>query len=231
MEQTTGADDLRRNAESTVATIAEQAQQTAEAHVSTQKDQAANALHSVAEAVRQSSGQLRREQPQLASLATQAAERVDRASEYIRGHDVRDFVREAEQFARREPLIFLGGAFAVGFLAARFLKASSPEQGGAAAGATGSYDSSRAARLPSGRWEDSGQAVGSDATGYGAAGAYAGAGTTGGTDYSDGTSDSGRSLGGDYGAADPLATDDDLGGDSETDRDRVSSSSYRADGG
>jgi hypothetical protein len=35
-------------------------------------------------------------------------------------------VRDAENYARREPLIFLGAAFAVGFIAARFLKASSP---------------------------------------------------------------------------------------------------------
>ena len=143
MDHTTTGDDVRRSAESTVATIAEQAQQTAEAHVSTQKDQAAGALHSVAEAVRRSSDQLRDEQPQLASLASQAAERVDDVSDYIRQHEVRDFVRTAEDFARREPLIFLGGAFAVGFLAARFLKASSPNQGMAGGNGSWSRDDGR----------------------------------------------------------------------------------------
>jgi hypothetical protein len=50
-------------------------------------------------------------------------------STYIRDHEVRDLISETERLARREPLLFLGGAFAVGFIAARFLKASSPEQG------------------------------------------------------------------------------------------------------
>jgi len=122
----TGGEDLRRKAESTAATVAEQAQQTAEVHLSSQKDQAASTLHTLAETIRDGGQRMRDEQPQIASLADQAAGKIDEASSYIRQHDVRDFVREAENFARREPLIFLGGAFAVGFLAARFLKASSP---------------------------------------------------------------------------------------------------------
>ena len=32
--------------------------------------------------------------------------------------------RGVESFARREPLLFIGGAFALGMVAARFLKAS-----------------------------------------------------------------------------------------------------------
>ena len=47
-------------------------------------------------------------------------------SSYLRDHDMNDLVRDAEDYARREPLIFFGAAFAAGFIAARFLKASSP---------------------------------------------------------------------------------------------------------
>jgi len=166
MDQTTGGEDVRRSAESTVSTIAEQAQQTAEAHVSTQKEQAAGTLHTVAEAIRESGDQLRQEQPQLASLANQAADRVDQASDYIRQHDVRDFVRTAEDFARREPLIFLGGAFAVGFLASRFLKASSPSRGGGGQRGSGWYDAGSDARLSGYR----GQAGGYGMGGYGESG-------------------------------------------------------------
>lgn len=126
---TTGGDDVRRRAEKTASTVVEQAQQTAEVQLSSQKDQAASTLHSLAESIREGGHRMRDEQPQVASFAEQAAERVDQASRYVREHEVRDFVREAENFARREPLIFLGGAFALGFLAARFLKASSPSGG------------------------------------------------------------------------------------------------------
>jgi ElaB/YqjD/DUF883 family membrane-anchored ribosome-binding protein len=157
MDQSNVGEDVRRSAESTVATIADQAQQAAEAHVSTQKDQAAGALHSVAEAVRRSSDELRDEQPQIASLATQAAERVDMVSDYIRDHNVRDFVRTAEDFARREPLIFVGSAFALGFLASRFIKASSP---------------SRDVTGGNGDWRYSGGS--SEYSGYGGYGSYGG---------------------------------------------------------
>jgi ElaB/YqjD/DUF883 family membrane-anchored ribosome-binding protein len=135
----TGGENVRRQAESTAATVAEQAQQTAETHLSTQKDQAASTLHSLAESIREGGQKMREEQPQIASLAEQAAGKVDQASSYIRQHDVHEFVREAENFARREPLIFLGGAFAVGFLAARFLKASG-QQGDSGRQGSGRYD-------------------------------------------------------------------------------------------
>jgi ElaB/YqjD/DUF883 family membrane-anchored ribosome-binding protein len=165
MDRNKGGEDVRRSAESTVETITEQAQQTAEAHVSTQKDQAASALHSVAEAVRQSGDQLRQEQPQLASLANQAADRVDSASDYIRQHDVRDFVHSAEDFARREPLIFLGGAFAIGLIAARFLKASSPSRD--SAGQRGyRYDAGSDARLSGYRGQGGGFGASYGRVGY-----------------------------------------------------------------
>jgi ElaB/YqjD/DUF883 family membrane-anchored ribosome-binding protein len=124
----TGGDDIRHKAESTAANVAEQAQQTAEIKLASQKDQAADTLHTLAEAIRDGGQRMGQEQPQIASLAGQAATKVDEASRYVREHEVRDFISEAEDFARREPLIFLGGALAVGFLAARFLKASSPQR-------------------------------------------------------------------------------------------------------
>jgi hypothetical protein len=52
---------------------------------------------------------------------------VEGISDYLRNRDFNDVVRDAESYARREPLLFLGAAFAVGFIAARFLKASAPQ--------------------------------------------------------------------------------------------------------
>ena len=120
--------DVRQRAEQTASTVVEQVQQVAETNVATQKDRAAETLGTVAQTLRDTSSSMREQQPQIASLAEQAATRVEDISNYVREHDIRDFVGEAERFARREPLIFLGGAFAVGFLAARFLKATQPGQ-------------------------------------------------------------------------------------------------------
>jgi ElaB/YqjD/DUF883 family membrane-anchored ribosome-binding protein len=126
----TGGQDVRQKAEQTASTIAEQAEQTATTQISTQKERAASTLDTVAQTLRDSGQNLRQEQPQIATLTDEAARRVEDVSDYVRQHDLRDLVSEAERFARREPLLFLGGAFAIGFVAARFLKASSPTGNG-----------------------------------------------------------------------------------------------------
>ncbi len=58
-----------------------------------------------------------------------AGEQVQRFADYLQNADPRQMMTGAEQFARRQPVLFLGGAFALGILAARFLK-STPERGG-----------------------------------------------------------------------------------------------------
>jgi hypothetical protein len=56
-----------------------------------------------------------------------AANQIEKAARYFERHDVRAMMRDAEGFARRNPAIFLGAAFALGMLAARFLKSSPPD--------------------------------------------------------------------------------------------------------
>jgi hypothetical protein len=62
-------------------------------------------------------------------LMARAASRVESISDALDTTDLRQMVQQVESFARREPALFLGGAFAVGLLGARFLR-------GAAAGST-----------------------------------------------------------------------------------------------
>ena len=45
-------------------------------------------------------------------------------ADYVQRADVREMMNEVEDFARRRPAVFIGSAFAVGLLAARFLKSS-----------------------------------------------------------------------------------------------------------
>jgi ElaB/YqjD/DUF883 family membrane-anchored ribosome-binding protein len=120
--------DVRQTAEDTASTLVDQAQQVVETKATTQKERAAETIGSVAQSIREAGSGMREQQPQIASFADQAATRVEDVSNYIRDHEIRDLISETERLARREPLLFLGGAFAVGFVAARFLKASSPAQ-------------------------------------------------------------------------------------------------------
>jgi hypothetical protein len=116
--------DVRQKVEETASTVVDQAQQVA----NTQQEKVAEALEGVAQTLRESGSNMREQQPQVASLTEQAASRIDDAAIYLREHTITDLIDQAESFARREPVLFLGAAFAAGFIAARFLKASNPNR-------------------------------------------------------------------------------------------------------
>jgi hypothetical protein len=112
--------------------VADAAKQQATSRLEGQKERAVGGLGTAAHAIRQVGQQLReQEQPAVAQYADKAAEQVERFSGYLRQKDVDQLIREAEGFARRQPTVFLGGAFALGLLAARFLKSSGRRAAGA----------------------------------------------------------------------------------------------------
>jgi hypothetical protein len=98
----------------------------ATAQLSSQKNRATEGLGSLAEAVRKTSEPLRESNhATLAEYVEKAADRIERFSSDLKQRDLGDLVNDAQRFARRQPALFLGGAFAVGIIAARFLKSSS----------------------------------------------------------------------------------------------------------
>ena len=76
-------------------------------------------LRSVAEHLR-SEG---KDQP--GRLAEQAADRAERLGEYLKDSDADRILHDVEDFGRRQPLAVVAGGLALGFVASRFLKASS----------------------------------------------------------------------------------------------------------
>ncbi len=169
--------DVRNKAEETASTIAREAQETATVQLTSQKERAASTLDTIAQTLRDSGQNMRGEQPQIASLTDEAARRVEDVSNYVRQHEVRDLVREAENFARREPALFLGGAFAIGFLAARFLKASSPSSG---THGQGSYAGAGSPRYAGYSWQPTtGSDFGPIGSDIGTAGSIGTVGSTG----------------------------------------------------
>lgn len=90
-----------------------------------QTHRAADQLAGVAHALHSAADQLKDENNGTAArYADQAAERVEEVANLIRNSTVDDVVDRVESFARRQPEIFLGAAFAAGFLFARFIKSS-----------------------------------------------------------------------------------------------------------
>ena len=92
-----------------------------------QKDRAAEGLGSVAQALRQASNQLgnQSEGATVHEYIASAANQVERLSGYLRSTDTKQMVKGVERFARQQPALFMGGAFMLGLLGARFLKSSS----------------------------------------------------------------------------------------------------------
>ena len=98
----------------------------ATAELTNRKDKAIDGIGSVTQAVRQSSKQLReQEQDTLAGYVERAADQIDRLSQQLRNKDVGELLEDAQRLARRQPALFIGSAFALGLVGARFLKSSS----------------------------------------------------------------------------------------------------------
>jgi ElaB/YqjD/DUF883 family membrane-anchored ribosome-binding protein len=77
-------------------------------------------------ALRQTAQRLRGEQqPQPAQVLEGVAERVERLGRYLTASDGNRLLQDVERMARRQPWLVVGGGAVLGFMAARFTKASS----------------------------------------------------------------------------------------------------------
>jgi hypothetical protein len=104
--------------------MADQTADLLSSHVADQASKSASDLGTLAEALRLTSKQL---SGNIASpYVNKAADQIERASHFLEQAELRDVVQGVEKFARREPALFLGGAFALGLVGARFLKSSAP---------------------------------------------------------------------------------------------------------
>lgn len=112
------------SAKQTASHLASEAKEQAKTRVETKKGRAAEGLSSVANALRTTREEMGDELPFVRDYADRAAEGVQELSRYIETKTLGELVDDAASFARREPALFFGGAFALGLLAGRFLKSS-----------------------------------------------------------------------------------------------------------
>lgn len=99
--------------------------ESASAQLSSQKNKATEGLGTVAQAVRQSTQQLRDQQHEtLAGYVESAANQIEQLSQRLRDKDVGELLEDAQRLARRQPAVFIGSAFALGLLGVRFFKSS-----------------------------------------------------------------------------------------------------------
>ena len=92
----------------------------------TRSTQAGEQVSTTAEAIRRLGEQLRKDGNHgVANYADQVAERVERLGSYLSQSNADRVLHDVESFARRQPWLVAFGGAAAGFLASRFVKASS----------------------------------------------------------------------------------------------------------
>ena len=112
-------------AKRTAQQVTGQAKQQATTQLESQKERVVDGLVTLGQALRKTSQQLHeQEQPAIGKYVEQAAGQVERATNYLRSHDVPQLVGETQAAAQRRPGVFLAAALALGFAGARFLMAS-----------------------------------------------------------------------------------------------------------
>jgi len=95
--------------------------------VNDQKGMGADYLGNLAMAAQRAAGEFDSDIPQAATYIRQAASQIETVADAIRQRDVGELMSEVQQFARRQPTLFFGGAMVLGFAALRFLKSSAAQ--------------------------------------------------------------------------------------------------------
>jgi hypothetical protein len=117
-ETTAAAKDQAKRA---AAQVGDQAKTTVDSRLG----EVAQDLGSVAEAVRSTTYELEgQDQQMIAQYGNRIADQIEQVSSYLNNHGVEDMLADAENLARRQPALFLGGAFMLGLIVGRFLRSS-----------------------------------------------------------------------------------------------------------
>jgi hypothetical protein len=118
-----GKEHLTENAQAVIHEAKERANST----LRSSKHSFASQISGIATALKHSGEELSHEgglEQQVAQYTQTASIKMQELAEYLEAKDLRDITRDVENFARRQPAIFLGGAVAIGLLAARFIRSS-----------------------------------------------------------------------------------------------------------
>lgn len=128
--QASDANDLKGQLGQKAQQAAEQARSVAERG----KQKLAEGAEGVTTALRHASEGLRSdEQAELARYTSVVADKLEQLTGALKNRDVESLVSGITRFAKRQPALFLGGAFTTGLIAARFFKSSTSREGGVGA--------------------------------------------------------------------------------------------------
>jgi ElaB/YqjD/DUF883 family membrane-anchored ribosome-binding protein len=128
-QATSSAEQAKEKAQDKAQEATQQARRTLRDQVDSRSTQAGEQISQQAGDVRSLSQELRshgKDGP--AKIAEQAADRAEQVGSYLKRSDAERILDDAEGFARSNPWVVMAGGMAVGFVASRFLKASSSDR-------------------------------------------------------------------------------------------------------
>lgn len=117
-------EQAKDRAQQLISTAQERVTEKVTSRLDEQRHRAAHQLSDVAETIRSTGERFPEGADGITRYINQAADRVDEVASFLHDSELSDIVGTVEDFARRQPAAFLGGAFALGILGARFLKSS-----------------------------------------------------------------------------------------------------------
>jgi hypothetical protein len=111
-------------AKSKLAEAAQPVKEQAREFAERQKSAGAAQIGGVARAVHGAADKLEQDLPFAAEYVRQAADTIEGAADSLKQKSVDDIAKSVADFARAQPVAFIGGAVLAGFVLARFLKSS-----------------------------------------------------------------------------------------------------------
>ncbi|QJQ95117.1 MULTISPECIES: hypothetical protein [Halomonadaceae] len=138
---TMGSEEIKREAQGQAHELKDEARDTVEEVAGAARQQAENMFNSQKEAAVEQTSKLssvfqkmadefdNQDQSYFSGYARNMANCVDHVSQQLREKDIQSLVNDAQQYSRREPVLFMGGAIAAGFFISRFLRSSGKRSG------------------------------------------------------------------------------------------------------
>jgi ElaB/YqjD/DUF883 family membrane-anchored ribosome-binding protein len=154
------ADASGEHETSVFAEFVDAARLAAESMLEEQRQQVAQKVSGIAEALRSAANSLEQSQNRaLAGYVDQAADQVASIYRTVRERHWNEIVADTEDFARRQPTLFVLGAVATGFLVGRFLWAGGRHRRGDAEASRSETTRQVVAVVSSGSGTDAGEVV------------------------------------------------------------------------
>jgi hypothetical protein len=125
------AESLKEEAKGRAGRLLDEAKDRARSAIDERKEGLAQDVGDFAHALRASASDLEgHNKAYVAHYVQQAASSVEQIADTLHRQDLTELMRRTEDFARRQPGLFIGGAVAAGFALARLLKSSAERRAG-----------------------------------------------------------------------------------------------------